>query len=310
MKKTILIASVLLMGTIGASQAQGLYAGVMGGYGLAAVGQSNPSTTQSTTTNNNMQTGVNTTSSTNGFTSAKSSLGKGVNIGIYGGYMFSKYLGAELEISDVMGGTSTSTSTNTTATTTTDPTGNVSNSASSDDNTYTYKGSMIRITPAIRLQVGDGNIHPYMVAGIIIGVSPKYTSEDVETTTATGSPSTSFDEITTYNGGSSMGFHSALGVSYQLNDKISIFGEISANYQNYAASKGIITTATYNGADQLPGMTTSQKETDYSSSASTTTTNGNPASPASPQTAAYQYQAFSSLGFNVGLNFNFGGASK
>jgi hypothetical protein len=280
-----------------ASFGQGVYFGIGGGYGFAAAKMSiGPDHKGMQTTTN----GNTTTSDT--YTAMSASLGKGINLGLYGGYMFNKNVGAELGIAYLIGGSSTTTDEQDKSTS------NPGFSSSNSDITKTiYKGSMLRLVPAIRIQCGEDKIHPYAVTGLIIGVAGKLTQEMQRTSnsSATGQNSTSdtYEDLYTYSGGVSIGFHGALGISYSISDKLGIFGELTGNYQSYSPSKQVYTTSTTNGVDNLHSLTTSQKETDYSSSYTTT----NVVSPGSPTMASSIRIPFSSYGFNIGIHIALGG---
>lgn len=261
------------------SFAQGVYAGIGGGYGFPAGVQGYAPT----------ETIVNPT--TDNFTSKSYSLGAGGNFMFYGGYMFTKNIGAELEFSIPLTSSTSSTSTSSDS--------GISNSTSTS--VETTKGSIFRIVPAMRFQVGDGNLHPFMVVGLILGISPSATDEQ-KTTDGSGNIS---DQITTYSGGMPIGFHGALGVQYQISTMIGIYAQLSADYQNWAPSKGLITTSTDNGSNQLSKMTTSQTETDYVSSGSYINK-----SPGNPTQSPLKYLPFSSFGIQAGIAFSFGGGSK
>jgi hypothetical protein len=307
MKKTGIVTA-LLMGSLALSfnsSAQGVYVGIGGGYGFAAAKMDLGPDQKTTQTQTN---GVGPSTST--YTSNTYSLGKGINLGLYGGYMINKNLGAELGIAYLIGNSSKTTYENDMTSITTNPFAATFTSTQNNVQTYTVKGSMLRLVPAIRIQCGEDKIHPYAVAGLIIGMAGKATGTNESVTTNTqssGTPPANSDDITTitYSGGISMGFHGAIGVNYMVSDKLGIFAELSGNYQNYSPGKGVVTTSTSNGTDNLPKMTTSQIETDYSSSY-TTTSNAAP-SPGTPTTASSMRMPFSSYGFNIGVHFSFGG---
>ena len=284
MKTKKLIAAVALCGPLLLSnlQAQGLYLGLGVGYGFPAGKQADVE--QTSTTSGSV--------TTNEYTTKNLSLGKGINAGLYVGYMFNKNLGAELGISYLIGGKTTINDKST---------GN--NSSSTDE--YIYKGNMIRFTPALKMIIGENKLRPYMRIGMIVGIAGKLTDEYNYTNTTPGSTS-SGQVITEYTGGISLGFHGGLGINYALSDKLSLFGELAGNYQNWAPKKSEITTYTQDGADQLPSMTTYQKETEFLDSF--TTTSNSPSNNGVPDQQTKFYLPFSSFGINIGIVLNFGGA--
>jgi len=293
MKKTTIGLALLVSGLALSlnSSAQGIYFGVGGGYGFAAGKADFPTGSDVTSTTSGAPS---VTTST--YTARSYSLGKGINLGLYGGYMFNKNLGAELGIAYLIGGSSVGTST---------ATGSGTGFSSSDVTTTTVKGSMMRLVPGLRMQFGEGKMHPYATVGIIIGVAGKATMEQQEVKSATGNPTMTTDMVQTFTGGVNLGLHSSIGVNYMISDKLGIFGEVSANLQSGKPAKSMVTTNTVNGQDEIPHMTTSQIETDYSSSY--TTTSNAAASPGTPSTASTVHTPFSSIGFNIGLHISLGG---
>ena len=277
------------------SQAQGLYAGVGVGYGFPSQVQAyTPASTSSGTSTS--------------YTSQSASLGKGMSVGIYGGYMVTKNIGFELGISDKLSSTTSTTS----GTSAVDTSGSLV-TTSTGSNVNTIKSSLFRLTPAIRFAVGDGMLQGYMVTGLIIGF-PTATNETAGTNTSTtyfgatelSSSANTSDEIVTYSGSMIIGFHGAIGVLYSLSDNIGIFGELSGNFQTWAPTEAQITTLTYNGVNELNSLTTSQKQTNYES---TYTVNTASNTPGSPTEAAKMYLPFSTWGITIGVHFNFGGAT-
>lgn len=265
------------------SNAQSIYAGVGVGYGFPSQVQPFYANSSSDPTSTSV-------------TSKSYSLGTGMSVGVYGGYMFTNNIGLELNVFDKF-----SSSTTTTVTT--------SSPTNSTTDVYTAKGMLFGLTPAIRLSVGEGKLRVYTVTGLIIGF-PSTTLEDngsaTHITGGGGSVTNTSDEINTYSGNLILGFHGALGVLYNISDKIGIYAELAGNFENWAPSEQLITTYTLNGADELGGLTTSQKQTNYVSSY---TSSNNNTSPGSPTQSAKVYLPFSSWGFNIGVHFSFGGNS-
>jgi|SRR6185312_882371 len=283
MKKLTFIAA--LAGSLIAAidcDAQGIYAGVGVGYGFPSQVQSfysNGSSDPNTTTVN----------------SKSYSLGSGMLVGAYGGYMITDNIGVELGLSEKFSNSTSATYSTSTPLLSTD--------------VYTAKGNVFGITPAIRLMTGSDKLKIYTVTGLIIGI-PSATLEDNGTHTIAigggGSVTNMTDEIYTYSGNVIIGFDGSLGAMYMLSDKIGIFAEITGDFEDWAPNEQLITTYTVNGADRLSSLTTSQKQTNYVSSY---TTNNNNSSPGSPTQAAKIYLPFSSIGFSVGVHFAFAGGS-
>ncbi len=296
MKKTTLTTALCILG-LGISVSsfgQGLYVGLGGGYGFAAAKSGINGFNDLNVTNSTNQT-LTTYSFNQTAKNVKYSFGSGVPIGLYGGYMFTKNIGAELGIGYLIGSKTTLTN---------DQTQTAPGSSSTDNTTETLKGHMMRLTPSLRIQVGEDKIKPYMTAGIIIGMATGITDETSETKTGTGQPSSTSDNIWTYSGGMSIGFHGAVGATYMISDQLGIFGELTGNYMNWSPNKKVLTTATLNGTDELGKMNTIDKETDYKSSY--TTTSG-PVSTGSPTLSSLVNAPFSSFGFTIGVHYSFGG---
>jgi hypothetical protein len=283
MKKLTFIAAITgcFIAAINSS-AQGIYAGVGVGYGFPSQVQpfySNTTADASSTTTN----------------SKSYSLGSGLSVGAYGGYMITNNIGLELGLSEKFNNSITATATSSDPFPSTD--------------IYTMKGNVFGITPAIRLITGSDKLKIYTITGLIIGF-PSATLEDNGTHTVAigggGTVTNTSDIIYTYSGNVIIGFDGSLGAMYMLSDKIGVFAEITGDFEDWAPNEQLITTDTFNGADRLGGLTTSQKQTNYESSYTTSNTNS---APGSPTQAAKIYLPFSSIGFSVGVHFAFAGGS-
>ncbi len=199
------------------------------------------------------------------------SFGKGSDMNAYIGYMLNKNFGTELNVSYLMGSNTTSSYT-----------AIYTNHTSST--TFTYSANMFRFTPSIRLQVEKGYFAPYMVMGVIYGVS---TSTAVKESGNT-SPITDSAE---YSGGYSLGFHSALGIKMSIAVRLSFYAELSFNYQNYNPTK----------ADLFNGTVVAN----YVSSGTF-----NAAAQGSVVELPKVSLPFSSVGFNIGFHFDFADNTK
>jgi len=112
---------------------------------------------------------------------------------------------------------------------------------------------------------------------------------------------TGLSEDTEYNGGTSWGFLAGLGLAYSMNSRISTFVELTGNFQNWAPAHSIVTQYDKNGVDQLPYMSTEQKESIYVSQFNTTGS-----SPGSPAVFLREYLPLSSLGCTIGIHYSIG----
>ena len=103
------------------------------------------------------------------------------------------------------------------------------------------------------------------------------------------------------NGSLAYGVSAAIGATYKLNKKISIFGEISSINLSYAPTKGIYTYVSFNGVDETLNLKTKYKEINF---VDNYTYNPNVTSPElMPGTEIKQHYPFGSLGLNIGLRF-------
>lgn len=208
------------------------------------------------------------------------SLGKGLNFDGTIGYMFNENIGAELRLSYLIGGKSTA-------------------KDDYDDGTtdYTISSNMLRANPSFVLSTGLKAINPYAKFGLIIGTgSVNYEFEDNE-------DGDIYKANIKMDGGLAVGLNAAIGVNYTFNDNMSLFGEINMINMSYAPDKGVYTEATYNGADELPDMTTREKEIDFVDSY--TYNQNDPPPESEPRKELKQKLPFGSLGLNLGLRIGF-----
>ncbi|MEO7991665.1 MAG: outer membrane beta-barrel protein [Chryseolinea sp.] len=210
----------------------------------------------------------------------KVSLGKGLRVSAAFGRMFTPYIGAELGVSYLMGGKS---------------------EAIQDGDIYynklTLSSNMISATPTIIFSAGLEKINPYAKIGFTVGSgSIKYTSDEDD------EGNISENELK-LSGGLAMGFNSAIGVTYQLNDKLSLFGELNMVNLSYAPKKGEFVKATSDGVDILPDASVSDKEIDFVDSY--TYDYQNPPSDDVPRQELKQYFSYGSIGINFGLKISF-----
>lgn len=276
MKKSLLIFSTLFATVLCShdADAQNVYFGVGGGYATGLASQ--------TMTFN--ETGF--TNNEHFYETVKGTYGKGINFGMFAGYMFNPNISAEFGISYLAGGKTKR--------------HYVKESSGIEDLVLSAK--MIRITPSLRMTAGDGKMKPYMRIGMVVGVAGKITEND--TWTDTGCNCGNSETTWEYTGGVSFGATSAFGGNYTINEKISLFGELNFIAQSWAPEKGLMTKSMFNGADELPNKTTNQKEIDFVKSYTTTS----PTNTSAPTTQMKNYSSFSSIGINIGLTYSFGGA--
>ncbi|HTL81160.1 MAG TPA: hypothetical protein VL651_05625, partial [Bacteroidia bacterium] len=150
MKKVILLSAVFCFSHILVKSQ--VYAGLGFGYGL-------PMAKDVIGTNSENNNPANTFSEDNVY----GSFGSGANAHAYVGYWFNDVIGVDLGVNYLAGRKYTFTS----------------NSVNSSNVTNDQKDEMwaraLRITPALRIGLGNGDIHPYFLAGLSIGVMNKIT---------------------------------------------------------------------------------------------------------------------------------------
>jgi len=227
----------------------------------------------------------------------KVSLGKGLNFGLNLGYMFNGNIGIDLQCSYLLGD---------------EVTGKFNfdgYSWSGSDTTYYYhyytesiKSQMFRVNPSIIIASGFDKLNPYAKFGVILGfgsitykvLNEEYVNNQIQDIKV---------EKWKYDGGMAFGISSALGLMYHISDLISVYGELDLVGMSYAPKKGVMTEYTINGADQLPELTTDDKEIDFVDDY--TYDNDNPPSPAEPSKQLKNYWPYSSIGLNIGVRFSF-----
>jgi hypothetical protein len=254
------------------------YFGILGGYGFPSAKKNANS--------------INTTNTSSTLADKSYSLGKGINTGIYFGTMLSKHLSTELCASYLIGMKSQYDFYNSSGT------------SGFIKDTTTIKGRMIRLIPALKISIGEKRFQLYMKTGLIIGLGARVEEEFIQITQYN-----TFDYSINYEykGGTSFGFNGSLGVNLKLAEKISLFAELSAYYQNWAPKNRTTTKYIINGVDVLPSLTTFDKETEYSSNVTTSYDYyGRPVDPSKPRQEIKVFKPFSSTGFNVGIQINFG----
>ena len=209
------------------------------------------------------------------------SFGKGLNFGVGFGVMLHENVSFELGLNYLKSSSITTTNTN--------------NSVSpAYVITNVRKASMLRIMPALVISAGDGKITPYARVGLVVGMACKITP--VRTETGSKEIVKKFE----YSGGIPLGFASSLGLRFG-SGSVSCFGEFGMINQSWAPTKLVLKEYTYDGIDQLPGMTVSETETEYVDNyTNSPTVNDNV-----PAQSVKKYFPFSSFGINAGLRITF-----
>ncbi len=213
--------------------------------------------------------------------------GKGINVGGSIGFNINKYFSTELNISYFKGGSV-----------------EVKNSdvstSSSFSSTSNFSATMIRFIPSIVFTPGLEKINPYVRIGVIAGVSTLTIKQENSTTFMGSSDKTNQTRI--MDGGVALGLQTAFGLSYKVNNKFSVFGELNIINLSYTPKKSEVTESTSNGVDNLASLTTKQKKTEFVDSYTEDSANSD------PNTAEKELAPnlpFSSFGINVGVVYHF-----
>lgn len=209
----------------------------------------------------------------------KYSFGKGFSAGLSVGYMFNKNIGVDLDLNYLIGGKSS-----------------MSYTVDEATSEMTLYSRMFRINPSLLLTMGEGKWHPYTKFGFILGIGKGIVEESYS-----NNGNGSFQKIE-FSGGAAPGFTASLGLLYDLNESLQLFGEAHLISMTYAPEKGKLTEATVNGEDVLDQFTVSEKEIEFIDSRTYLPSSFNPNE---PSRVLKEYLPFSSLGLKVGVRFNF-----
>lgn len=271
-----LTAVIIAVFAVSHLQSQGFYISAGGGYGLPAAPSLNGSYEHDDFEIDEYST-----------LKGSGTLGKGFQVGGAFGYMLNENIGAELGIMYLAGTKLKQRDYNT---------GGIDNSYHSE---FSEKATILRFIPAIKITTGKHNLKPYLKTGVIIGIAGKiyYSYSSLSSNLGTHQ----YEREIEFSGNTSFGFSGSIGVEYKLNTKFGFYAEFNIITQSWAPGKSVMTKSEWNGVDDLPSMTTSEKETIYVDSY----TNEGLDDPSSPSKALKEYMPLSSIGMNVGVHFNF-----
>ncbi len=279
MKKFVLSIATLL--TVSGAMAQGPYLTFGLGYAGAA------SQEQLGTSTDISATGAFTESTING------SFGGGIPISLGLGYGFTKHIAFDLGFTYFMGNEVTTTKYKT---------------FMGDDYSVKTKGYQIRVIPQLVLSTGSDNaLNFYSKFGLVMPVSGKTTF------TKSGKMVLGYNPITSAfvvgdvaaggesSGKFSLGYTGSLGTTFNLSDKLSIFGELQYINLRIKGDKQTITKYEVDGKDKMSDLPTSLKETVFVDQL-TEKSNTDATKPAEALRNSSNYNSF---GVNVGIKFNF-----
>lgn len=225
-------------------------------------------------------------------TNAQFSLGEGFNMALGAGYMFNKYIGAELGFDYLLGATNTVETKKSTrsyrdvavSSGYNSATSTVTETSNSSSTINSMERSNFSITPSIRLVAPlNDRFSVYSRMGIVIPLSDKmvYEYEDkssyhyshkVNNSGSSNHSNNSEKKTMEFTSYFNLGYSAALGVNIALGKQFGLFGEISAASNSFEAKKSVITkwvetSSSSNGTpthkNKLDGLKTYDRETDY-----------------------------------------------
>lgn len=160
-----------------------------------------------------------------------------------------------------------------------------------------FKGNMLSLVPAILISpsLDLGKVRPYARLGVIIGILPSIITK-VDVTAPYGNSTMSLK----YYGGVAFGGSFALGGDFNLSDLLAIYAEIYYDALSYAPTKGKITKYEVDGKDELPDLTTFDKEVEFVKDLT-----GFTPKDSEPDQQFKNSYPFNSLGLNIGVKIRF-----
>jgi len=292
MKKIIITALIVSTGFSGF--AQGFYLRLGVGYAVPEAGQTMDGT--GTPYNGSLAYPTSSANYPQNYNIKNASFSAGFQ-GMLGlGYMFTDHVGIQL---DANAGLSTKKYTFDIQN------ANLGTSVYGDYSVIQQAKSPFIVSPSLVLQTGGAPWNIYARMGLAVPVSTKITEDQVATTGA-GTAGYDIQDISYQIKNSfSLGFVAAAGVQYKLNDRVSIFGEVSLLSMSVFIKQSTLTAASQVSASgsqsYAPSSLGVPVVVNYSKKAS--------ADSAGDQQAAYS-QPFSNIGFNFGLVFRLGDQSR
>jgi hypothetical protein len=290
MKKIILTGCVgFAMLFASNANAQGFYAEISGGYGFG-LGENQLG----------METYTDLTGDESYERSINGTLGSGLNLTIAPGYMFTKYIGAELGINYFLG---------------TETTLNESSSSNPELTGYsktTAYSNQFRIIPSLVLNTGGDKLYGFAKVGFVLPVTgATFGMFDAEQnmTVTPGESIAKVDIETKTVGNFSLGFRGSMGIGYQVTDMISINAEAFYTSLHINANNRVVEKRDIGGVNTLEGLPTYATETEFvdelNSSSNNASTNPANFDSDSPKEEITNPTNFSQIGFQIGVRFNF-----
>lgn len=215
------------------------------------------------------------------------SLGNGLLYGGAVGYMFNKYIGLEMGINKLSG------EENELINSTTETPSRGYNSV----NNRKLFSKMLYLQPSLVLGTEIGITKPYSRFGLVAAKGTIY--EIITDNSERGE----YIWEGTYYDGWAIGLHGALGVELKIYNHFSIFGEATITELEYSPERAKLSKATANGTDFLSSLTIREKEAEYTYDYEVNHTD-KPID-TSPLKQPKFSMPFGSIGFGVGLKYNF-----
>ncbi len=279
MKKSILLVAAIALGTV--ASAQELNVGVNVGYGFGL-----PGNTLGQSTDADYVTGPQTITNFDG------SIGSGFNAGLNLGYMFNENVGVDLGLDYLMGANVLMSETRTVI-----PTQTVTTSQYAQT-------SQFRISPSVVISSGGDGLQVYGRAGLVLPVFGNTIA-----TAENDQAGAELDYAEERKGAFALGYQGALGVSFPMGDKISLYGELNGVNLRIKSKSSKVTRNNSGSTDNLPFMTESQINTNFVSELNSSS-NSYETNSAGYNTNAADEQLtsttdFSALFIKVGVKFRF-----
>jgi outer membrane protein W len=156
------------------------------------------------------------------------------------------------------------------------------------------------LLPALVLQTGGDKLNIYSRFGLALPLNTKITHDEIQAN-APGTGTLIVDDFTfTIKNSFSLGFAGAAGVKYNLNDRVSLWGEVSMMSMSVYIKQAQLTAVTENGVSYPTSQVPGNQVINYSKSITADSTGANQ--------PAYS-QPFSNVGIHFGVSINMGGNS-
>lgn len=214
----------------------------------------------------------------------RDSYGKGVHAGLAVGYMFNKHIGAELGVSYLFGDDIEYRSEYKDVKTIVD---------------FSSKASMLQINPSIVLTTGSEVVSPYVRLGVLVGTSVKVKTKATSST----DNYTLEDEL---RKGIALGGSAALGINYNLSNKVSLFAEAEYRGMSYNPDEREVTRIVDQGKEVVVSTVYDFPVQSLQDNAN----NGIAFSNFKKSARMSTPFSVSSLGLNIGVMYKFGGAGN